>query len=200
MPLLWLVMREWLGRVTEYVNRWEAEVVARGMELPPDPPASAVTALTEIARGGLLWLGIATALAARPPGAGRAARDGIVAVAVASASSHLIKWWLPRRRPAADHLPARQALLHPPASSSFPSAHSATAAAFTTAAACESPAAGLVVAPVAAAVAYSRLRTRVHWPSDVVAGTLWGMAVGVGTRRLLRRVAQTVSRSRFSRD
>jgi len=66
---------------------------------------------------------------------------------VASASSQLIGRWLPRRRPAADHLPAYQALAHKPTSSSFPSAHTATTAAFTTVIMWDSPAAGLVVAP-----------------------------------------------------
>jgi membrane-associated phospholipid phosphatase len=175
------------------MNRWEADAVARSTVLPPDAPASAVTVLTEAARGGLLWVGIAAALAARPGHARCAARDGVVAVAVASASSHLIGRWLPRRRPAADHLPAYQALVHRPTSSAFPSAHAATAAAFTTAIACENPITGLVVAPVAVAVAYSRLRTRAHWPSDVVAGALWGIAVGVATRRLLRLLADADS-------
>ena len=101
--------------------------------------------------------------------------------------------WLLRRRPAAGHLPAYQTLVHKPTSSAFPSAHAATAAAFTTAVACESPLAGLVVAPLAGAVAYTRLRTRAHWPSDVVAGALWGIAVGVATRRLLQLLADADS-------
>jgi integrase/recombinase XerC len=46
------------------------------------------------------------------------------------------------------------------------------------------PIAGLTVAPVTVAVAYSRLRTSAHWPIDVVAGALWGIVVGVATRRL----------------
>jgi membrane-associated phospholipid phosphatase len=184
--LLWPAMRKWLGRAAQRMNRWEADAVASSTALPPDPPAPEVTVLTTVARGGLLWVGIAVVLAARRGRARRAARDGVVAVGVASASSHLIGWWLPRRRPAADHLPAYQALIQKPTSSSFPSSHAATAAAFTTAIAQESPVAGLVVAPVAVAVAHSRLRTRAHWPSDVVAGTLWGIAVGVAIRRLLR--------------
>jgi membrane-associated phospholipid phosphatase len=182
-------MRESLGSAVEHMNRWEADVVARSTVLPPDAPASAVTVLTDAARGGLLWVGIAAALAARQGHTRCAARDGVVAVAVASASSHLIGRWLRRRRPGADHLAAYQALGHRPTSSAFPSAHAATAAAFTIAVAWESPLAGLVVAPVAVAVAYSRLRTRAHWPSDVVAGALWGIAVGVATRRLLRLLA-----------
>lgn len=49
------------------------------------------------------------------------------------------------------------------------------------------------MAPLAGAVAYTRLRTRAHWPSDVVAGALWGIAVGVATRRLLRLLADADS-------
>ncbi|MFN2477556.1 MAG: phosphatase PAP2 family protein [Pseudonocardiaceae bacterium] len=175
--------------MAQHLNRCEADAVARSPVLPADQPARPVTVLTEAARGGVLWVGIAAALAARQGRTRCAARDGVVAVAVASASSHLVGRWLPRRRPEAGHLPAYQALVHKPTSSSFPSAHAATVAAFTTAVACESPIAGVVVAPLAVAVAHSRLRTRAHWPSDVVAGALWGIAVGVATRRLLRLLA-----------
>jgi membrane-associated phospholipid phosphatase len=197
--LLSPVMRECLGGLAEHLNRREADAVVRSAVLPADAPASAVTVLTEVARGGLLWVGIAATLATRPGPTRRAARDGVVAVAMASATSHLIGKWLPRRRPPAVHLAAYQALAHKPTSSSFPSAHAATAVAFTTAIACESPVVGLLVAPVALAVAHSRLRTRAHWPSDVVAGALWGFALGVATRRLLRlqAAADSIQVARF---
>ncbi len=55
MPLFWLVMRQWLSRAAEHVNRWETDAVARALQLLPRSPASAVTVLTDIARGGLLW-------------------------------------------------------------------------------------------------------------------------------------------------
>jgi membrane-associated phospholipid phosphatase len=189
------VMRKWLGRAAAHLNRWEADAVAPSPVLPAEEPAPELTGLTTAARGGLLWVGMAAVLAIRRGRFRRAARNGVVAVALASGSSHVIGSGLPRRRPAADHLSAYQALVHKPTSSSFPSSHAATAAAFTTAVAWESPTAGLVVAPVAVAVAHSRLRTRAHWPSDVVAGALWGVAVGVATRRLLRYRPQPTASS-----
>ncbi|KOS53769.1 bifunctional phosphatase PAP2/diacylglycerol kinase family protein, partial [Rhodococcus rhodochrous] len=70
-----------------------------------------------------------------------------------------------------------------PRSSSFPSGHSASAAAFATGMALESPLTGAVLAPVAAAVAYSRVHTGVHWPADVVTGVALGTAVALATRR-----------------
>jgi membrane-associated phospholipid phosphatase len=141
---LWPVMRECLGEMAEHINRREADAVVRSTVLPADAPAFAVTVLTEVARGGLLWVGIAATLATRPGATRRAARDGVVAVAMV----------------------------------------------------------GLLVAPVAVAVAHSRLRTRAHWPSDVVAGALCGVAVGVTTRHLLRlqAVADSIQVAGLSRD
>src|SRR5690606_34103883 len=69
-----------------------------------------------------------------------------------------------------------------PRSSSFPSGHAASAAAFLTGVALESPTAGAVLAPVAAAVAYSRVHTGVHWPGDVVVGAAVGATVAWSTR------------------
>jgi hypothetical protein len=46
---------------------------------------------------------------------------------------------------------------------------------------------------MAVAVAHFRLRTRRHRRSDVVAGALWGIAVGVATRHLLRLLADADS-------
>ncbi|HWR46722.1 MAG TPA: phosphatase PAP2 family protein [Pseudonocardiaceae bacterium] len=185
-------MREGLGSAAQHLSQGEADAVAGSPVLPPAKPARPVVVLAKAARGGVVWVGISAALATRQGRTRCAARDGVVAVAVASASSHLVGR-LPRRDPAAGHLPAYQALVHKPTSPSFPSAHAATAAAFTTAIACESPIAGLVVAPMAVAVAHFRLRTRAHRRSDVVAGALWGIAVGVATRHLLRLLADADS-------
>lgn len=69
-----------------------------------------------------------------------------------------------------------------PRSTSFPSGHSATAFAFATATSRELPASSVVLVPLAGAVAYSRVHTGVHYPSDVVAGATIGIGCGMASR------------------
>lgn len=140
--------------------------------------------LSTAANHSVLWCGVALILAARKGPARRGALRGLAAIAGASALTNVVaKPLFPRRRPAAELVATRRRLANPPSSSSFPSGHSASAAAFATAVAMEQPVAGLLVAPVAAAVSYSRVHTGVHWPSDVLAGAALGVGVGLATRR-----------------
>ena len=64
-----------------------------------------------------------------------------------------------------------------PRSTSWPSGHSASAFAFTTGVGAAWPAAGLPLAVVASLVAYSRVHTGVHYPSDTIAGSVSGVAL-----------------------
>ena len=50
----------------------------------------------------------------------------------------------------------------------------------------ESGRAGLIVAPLAGAVAYSRLHVGAHWLSDVLGGITIGILVALAGRILLR--------------
>ncbi|WP_431878329.1 phosphatase PAP2 family protein [Amycolatopsis sacchari] len=50
----------------------------------------------------------------------------------------------------------------------------------------QAPPVAALAAPVAFGVAYSRVRTRVHWPSDVLAGAALGVLVAGATRHLVR--------------
>ncbi len=176
---------EWFRRVTDDVNAADRAIVSRLAELPASALDPAMRALSTAANHSLLWLAIAALLASRQGVTRRAAWRAVVAIGGASfVANAVLKPLVPRRRPPADVLPAQRTLADPPTSSSFPSGHAASAAAFTAALWIQSPKLAMAVAPVAAAVAYSRVHVGVHWPSDVVAG----VAVGTGVARAARRV------------
>nr|BFF04234.1 bifunctional phosphatase PAP2/diacylglycerol kinase family protein [Streptoalloteichus tenebrarius] len=173
-----------MRRVVRRVGEVDAELVRRSASLPRTPADPALGAVTVAANHGLLWFGVAAVLASREGVTRRAALRGVAALAGASLATNAVaKPLLPRRRPLDDLVPEHRRLVDRPRSSSFPSGHAASAAAFATAVAMESPAAGAVVAPLAAAVAYSRVHTGVHWPSDVLGGAVLGSAVALATRR-----------------
>ncbi|MFJ9688177.1 bifunctional phosphatase PAP2/diacylglycerol kinase family protein [Streptomyces bacillaris] len=146
--------------------------------------------LSRSANHGLLWFGTALGIAAVGPSARsrRAALRGVASLAVASAAINTIgKGAVRRQRPILDQVPVMRQLKRQPVTTSFPSGHAASAAAFATGVALESKGWGAVVAPVAAAVAASRVYTGVHYPGDVLAGA----ALGIGAAFALRGVVPT---------
>lgn len=156
----------------------------RSAALRPSPADLFVKKLSSSANHSLIWFAAAAVLATIRGRGRRAAMRGLVAVTGASFTANaLAKQVFPRRRPAADLVPVARRLTRRPTSSSFPSGHAASAAAFTTAVALESPTAAVIIGPVAAAVAYSRVHTGVHWPSDVVCGAALGVGLGLLTQR-----------------
>ncbi|NYE95960.1 undecaprenyl-diphosphatase [Psychromicrobium silvestre] len=148
--------------------------------LPAGPIDGLMRGLSASATKGKLWFCIAGAAALIPGKPRRAALSGLLALGIASAGTNLIfKTLLPRRRPAAELLPFYRFVNPQPKSSSLPSGHTASAAAFVTGVYTVSPAMGLALTPLALGVAYSRVHTGAHWPSDVVAGAAIGVAAGL---------------------
>ncbi|MFD9645812.1 phosphatase PAP2 family protein [Streptomyces sp. NPDC059082] len=121
---------------------------------------------------------VAAALALVPGRPRRAALAGVGAIAVASPTANLLgKRLVHRRRP--DREAARVVVgrhVPMPASASFPSGHTASAVAFATAVGSVLPHATLPLATLAWTVGYSRVHTGVHYPGDVAAGALLGIA------------------------
>lgn len=142
-------------------------------------------ALGRLADHGKLWLATAGALSAVPNRTPRrAALRGLAALAVASGSANLLaKTLVRRKRPVLGAVPLIRQMRPMPSSSSFPSGHAASAAAFATGVALENPWLALPVAALAAGVASSRVVTGVHYPSDVVAGVCLGVSAGLLTTR-----------------
>jgi undecaprenyl-diphosphatase len=143
---------------------------------------TALTALSWAADHSKLWVAVAAALlVVGGPSGRRAAARGLASVALASAFVNgPLKLLSRRSRP----WPPR--LVNPPSTYSFPSGHTASAFAFAIAAGLQAPALLLPLAGLASAVGYSRIRARVHYPSDVVAGALVGAAAALVGSRLVR--------------
>ncbi|GAA3830813.1 bifunctional phosphatase PAP2/diacylglycerol kinase family protein [Streptomyces phyllanthi] len=143
--------------------------------------------LSRAANHGVLWFATAAALAAtRSPRARRAAARGVASLALASATINTLgKRSVRRPRPVLDNVPVVRQLKRQPITTSFPSGHSASAAAFATGVALESRGWGAAVAPVAAAVALSRVYTGVHFPSDVLVGAAFGVGAAYAVRGLV---------------
>jgi undecaprenyl-diphosphatase len=135
----------------------------------------ALIAVTRAASYSRLWLIVAAALATQGRQGRAAALRGAGAIAIASAVTNgPAKLLVRRRRPL---IGGRPALIRMPRTTSFPSGHSASAFAFATAASLELPRLAPALVPLAGAVAYSRVHTGVHYPSDVAVGA----AIGIGS-------------------
>ena len=149
-----------------------------------------VRRLSNAANNSRLWLGIAAGLAiAGGPRGRRAALTGTVAIGVTSALVNLgVKSLYARQRPdrAGAGVPD-QRQVPMPSSSSFPSGHSAAGFAFASAVGRELPWLGSGLRFAAAAVAYSRVHTGVHYPGDTVVGSLIGAGTGQAVAGVMDR-------------
>jgi undecaprenyl-diphosphatase len=143
-----------------------------------------LSAVEECAESTKLWCFAAAVMAWGGGRRGRrAAAAGLAALTVAQlVSNGLCKQLADRPRPPKEWIPHDE-VEDRPASSSFPSGHTAAAAAFTAAVWPTWPVAGMACAVPAAMVAVERVQSGAHYPSDVVAGAVIGLAAA----RLIRQ-------------
>ena len=137
-----------------------------------------------------LWITIGASLATGGGRRGqRAAIRGLASIGVTSlVVNQGIKRVVRRPRPSLRNVPAVRRVRVAPLTTSFPSGHAASAAAFATGAATELAPAGPPLALLAAAVGASRVYVGVHYPLDVLVGA----AIGAGIARSTRRVWGTL--------
>jgi membrane-associated phospholipid phosphatase len=183
-PRVVAALRE-LGAVDRAVYQAIASVPTPTLDEP-------LRRLSRAADKSRLWLAIAAVLAlAGGPTGRRAAARGLLSVGVTSAVVNLgAKSVYPRRRPdrAGAGVPDdRQVKM--PGSTSFPSGHSASAFAFAAAVGQDIPALALGLSLLAAAVAYSRVHTGVHYPGD----TIIGAVIGASTSYAVGAVADNLA-------
>ena len=162
-------------------------LLARVGRLPTTRVDRWLRRLSTFADHGKLWLLIAGVLGLQRGRWRRAAVRGAGSMAVSSALVNVVlKRLFGRVRPDLANVQTSRALRRAPHTLSFPSGHSASAAAFATGVALESPLAGALIAPVALGVGYSRVHVGVHYPGDVVAGMAVGGGIALATQHWWR--------------
>jgi membrane-associated phospholipid phosphatase len=162
------------------LNRLDVAVYAAIAATPTPKLDVALRRLSLAANHSKLWLGCSALLAACGGERGRrASENGLAAIALSSAVVNLVLKPLGnRRRPDRDtHEVPVSRQVEMPSSTSWPSGHSASAFAFATGVGAAWPAVGIPLSVAASLVAYSRIHTGVHYPSDTIAGTVSGVAL-----------------------
>ena len=170
----------------EELRRLDAAVYAAIAETDTPTLDDVFSRLSRCADYSKLSIASAAALAlGGGPNGHRAAVRGMAAVAVTAAIVNLAIKPLSRRarpdREAASIPTGRQVRM--PASHSFPSGHTAAAFAFATGAGRALPWTTPPLTILATLVGYSRVHTGVHYPLDVIAGALCGVALATVSDR-----------------
>ncbi|HEY3605440.1 MAG TPA: phosphatase PAP2 family protein [Sporichthyaceae bacterium] len=169
--------------LTSAANRWDLTLFDRLHRRDPGGWDTALARLSTAADHSKLWLGVAAGLTVTGTQNRRAAARGLVGLAAASALANgPAKAFVHRPRPRYDRLAAGWLPRRLPITSSFPSGHSASASAFVTGVALENPKLAAPLGVLAAGVAYSRVNTGVHYPSDVLVGLALGVTAAVVVR------------------
>lgn len=131
------------------------------------------------------WLMAGTLAATGGPRLRRTALRAILAAGAANVTSYAIKELVRRPRPDSSAVPTARFPYRAYLSSSFPSGHTATAAAFAGGISSDAPVPlSALVSALAGTIALSRVHSGVHYPGDV----LGGIALGVGTALVARAV------------
>ncbi len=174
------------GRLIAAVHRLDQSVDERLASTIGQRPARDAAMARSARHGAKLEVALLLALFAGGAGApGRRRRTTalriVAALAMTVAAIEVVSRAVTRSRPIAARPAGATLVLHPPGRS-FPSRHAACAAAMTTVALPTARTFGGLMGGLAAALSISRVYAGLHYPSDVVAGWLVGVVVGLAAR------------------
>jgi membrane-associated phospholipid phosphatase len=177
--------RAWLDDVLKV----DQAVYTAIAQTPTPALDSGMQTLSNAANYSRLWLGVAGVLALAGGRSGRrAAVHGLASLGVTSAFVNIVvKRAGDRARPVRPAHQVAARVVRMPTSPSFPSGHSASAFACSTGVGSGWPLVAVPLHATAGAVAYSRVHTGVHYPGDVVVGSILGTVLAQLTTHVIDR-------------
>lgn len=173
--------------ITRGLGSLDREVFEAVADSPSVLLDTTMPVLTRAADHAKLWMAVAGVIGATGShSARRGAVRGLASLAVTSLLANQVgkRVWH-RKRPDRTTVPLTRRARRVPTSTSLPSGHSASAAAFAVGVGLENPPLGMGLALLAGLVGLSRVATGVHYPGDVFAGFALGAAVAVLGGRLV---------------
>ena len=177
------------------------EEVFKGIAEWESPPLDRLMpALSQAASHSKIWIAMAAAMSLAGGEKGRRiAMEGLAAVGITSFLANLVAKGIFRRRRPTDQVPEARSLPMP-GSSSMPSGHTASAAAFTRVVGAAYPGLRVPLNALAAAIGFSRVYTGVHHPTDVIFGWLLGKGIGTLTHATAATAGPILRSAARSRD
>ena len=187
------MMKSRIKQVFTELNKLDQKVYAAVATSPTPSVDAGLRKLSNAANYSRISGGISIGLAVLGGPVGRkAALRGMASIAVTSAVLNaLVKPIAHRARPDREEAAVPEVRhVRMPTSHSFPSGHSASAFAFAAGVGHVLPWSVPPLTLLAAAVAYSRVHTGVHYPGDVVIGSLSGIILAEATNAVLDRIGR----------
>ena len=153
-----------------------------------------MAAITHAGDNGYIWIAVVLILLIIPKTRKIGLYLAVTLAVEAILNDKIIKSIVGRLRPFIQN-PGVDTIIKAPGGYSFPSGHTASSFASATAIYLHNKKLGIIAYILASLIAFSRLYFYVHFPTDVIAGTMVGVFVGIGINKLLGFIEKKIKKS-----